>query len=62
MVQYYLARSDELIQKQSWYGEETQAYIMPESHSVDVNTERDLIVAEYLMAKLLSQQYFSLVK
>lgn len=46
----FLARSNKLVQDKSWYDEQTQAYIMPESRSVDIDTPEDLFFAGYLMS------------
>jgi N-acylneuraminate cytidylyltransferase/CMP-N,N'-diacetyllegionaminic acid synthase len=45
----YLARRDQLIHDQSWYGENTIAYVMPESRSLDIDTDDDFHIATHLM-------------
>ena len=50
----YLARSNKLVQDKSWYDEQTQAYIMPESRSIDIDTPEDLFLAGYLMSLIQS--------
>ena len=48
----YVAFWEYLKRNKNFIGEKTYAYVMPRERSVDVDTEIDLFVAEYLMRKI----------
>ena len=48
----YIIKSD-LILADKWYGDNSYAYIMPRSRSVDIDTQEDFDYAEYLYNKNL---------
>jgi CMP-N-acetylneuraminic acid synthetase len=41
----YLARRTVLVEQETWYTDQTYAYIMPPERSLDIDTEWDLRVA-----------------
>lgn len=45
----YLARRTVLLQRQTWYGEHTYAYVMPPARSLDIDTPWDLSLAELIL-------------
>jgi CMP-N-acetylneuraminic acid synthetase len=45
----YLARSDFLREKKTWYSEDTYAYVMPAERSLDVDTPWDLHLLRLIM-------------
>ncbi len=47
----YLAKWDYLKEFNDWYKERCYAYIMPNDRSIDIDTEIDLITAEYLLKR-----------
>jgi N-acylneuraminate cytidylyltransferase/CMP-N,N'-diacetyllegionaminic acid synthase len=47
----FIARWDYLKQNKDWYQENCFAYIMPEERSVDIDSEVDIAVAEFLLKK-----------
>ncbi len=46
-----------LIMMNKIYSENSMAYIMPESRSLDIDTEDDFLFAEFLMAKIKNQVF-----
>ncbi len=48
----YIGEFEYIKKTQSFIGQETTSYIMPEEKSVDIDTEKDLVVAEYYFRKL----------
>lgn len=51
----YIAFFDYICSKKSWYGSKTFAYIMPESRSVDIDTELDFRIAEFILENGLNK-------
>lgn len=47
----YISKVDVLRQIQSFYGEKSYAYIMGRNESIDIDTEQDLELAEFLINK-----------
>jgi len=45
----FLAHTDILLEKKTWYTSKTYPYIMPEERSLDINTPRDLYLAELIL-------------
>ncbi|MCI0481776.1 MAG: acylneuraminate cytidylyltransferase family protein, partial [Candidatus Dadabacteria bacterium] len=45
----YLAKRDLLLETKTWYSEKTYAYIMPEEHSLDIDTPWDLYLANLIL-------------
>jgi CMP-N,N'-diacetyllegionaminic acid synthase len=45
----YLAQRHVLLQRQSWYGDNTYAYVMPPERSLDIDTPWDMHVANLLL-------------
>lgn len=55
----YISTLDRIYNEKSWYGNNTLAYIMPESRSVDIDTELDFSIAEFMLKSGLSKQRFT---
>ncbi|MEX2459819.1 MAG: acylneuraminate cytidylyltransferase family protein [Paenibacillaceae bacterium] len=45
----YIAKSDWLLNKKSFVSHETIAYLMPKNRSIDVDTELDLLLIEFIL-------------
>ncbi|MEK4248255.1 acylneuraminate cytidylyltransferase family protein [Paenibacillus sp. FSL W7-1287] len=45
----YVAKCDKLLQSKSFLTEETLAYVMPEDHSHDIDSEMDFAMCEYII-------------
>lgn len=50
----YIWRRKSLLQNDTLYTKRTSLYVMPEERSVDIDTELDLEIVEYLMSKRVS--------
>ena len=50
----YISRVDYICSEKNWYGDKTFAYVMPESHSVDIDTELDFFIAKLFIQKKIS--------
>ena len=46
----YVARSDWIVQRDSFLSDQTIAYVMPRERSLDIDTEGDLALAEAMIA------------
>ena len=49
----YLSKKDSIIKNKSLITPKTVGYIMPERYSIDIDTQFDWEIAEYLMSKML---------
>lgn len=49
----YLTRRDTLLQRSSFYGEATYAYVMPPERSIDIDSPWDLHVVDLIMRDLM---------
>jgi CMP-N-acetylneuraminic acid synthetase len=47
----YLAKADYLMKTKDWYEKNSYAYIMEKENSLDIDTELDLQILDYLMSK-----------
>lgn len=47
----YIAQTSYLLEQKNFMGPQSIAYIMPKERSVDIDTEADLVLAEYLIKK-----------
>lgn len=47
----YITRRDVMVNDNSFTGKDCRAYIMPDGRSVNIDTEFDLVLAEYLLKK-----------
>lgn len=45
----YIAKTNDIVKNETWYNEHSMAYIMPEERSVDIDSPKDLVVAEYYL-------------
>lgn len=53
----YATRRDVLLQQHSFYGKDVRAYIMPFERSINIDTEFDLALAEFLLQRHLKEKY-----
>lgn len=51
----YIAETRFLLEQKTFLHEDTIAYVMPDSRSIDIDTELDLAIADYLLKTGLSQ-------
>jgi N-acylneuraminate cytidylyltransferase/CMP-N,N'-diacetyllegionaminic acid synthase len=51
----YIAFFDYICSKKSWYGSKTFAYLMPRSRSIDIDTELDFRIAEFILENGLNK-------
>ena len=49
----YLATKDSILQNLSFFTSNTIGYVMPAEYSIDIDTQLDWDLAEFLMQKLL---------
>lgn len=50
----YISEINYFLKNKSFFGSATKAYIMPTNRSVDIDTEKDFVLAEYYLRKYLS--------
>jgi len=48
----YLIRREPLLERQTFYGPKTYAYVMPPERSIDVDTEWDLHLCDLILGDL----------
>ena len=48
----YLSNLESLLKKKSFISSSTIGYVMPSEYSIDIDTELDWEIAEFLMSKL----------
>lgn len=53
----YAMRRDLLIKKGLIYGKKIAGYVVPNERSIDIDSEKDWVVAEYMLSKLLKKGY-----
>ncbi|MCZ7574935.1 MAG: acylneuraminate cytidylyltransferase family protein [Ardenticatenaceae bacterium] len=52
----YAVKRDILLEQHSFFGARTQAYIMPFLRSINIDTETDLLFAEFLLTRIAAPQ------
>lgn len=52
----YTVRREVLVKQRSFYGQDTRAYVMPFERSVNIDTEFDLALAEFLLQRASEEE------
>ena len=45
----YITNTEDVLKNETWYDKDSKAYIMPEERSIDIDSPKDLVVADYYM-------------